>query len=156
MKHSQSYAHFLQKTLNFRWSEGGSGIWRTGRHPPQKSTTAFPLSWAYLNRWHCCFASSFKFLTIILSRQHDQFLSSLRLDPSLPAAGKTEGPEQKYSHVYPRVSQQADQLVRCLIIKIHILRTVHHIFILAPVGRISPCHLEWSFVLLSWPLWFIM
>jgi len=30
-------------------------------------------------------------------------LSSIQLDPSLPAAGKTEGPEQKYSHVYPRL-----------------------------------------------------
>ncbi|KAL9952344.1 hypothetical protein ACROYT_G039587 [Oculina patagonica] len=41
------------------------------------------------------------------TEQHDQFLSSLHLDPSLPAAGKSEGPEQKYSHVYP--SESAEQ-----------------------------------------------
>lgn len=41
------------------------------------------------------------------TEQHDQFLSSLHLDPSLPAAGRSEGPEQKYSHVYP--SESAEQ-----------------------------------------------
>ncbi|KAJ7379842.1 hypothetical protein OS493_012591 [Desmophyllum pertusum] len=38
------------------------------------------------------------------TEQHDQFLSSLHLDPALRAAGKSEGPEQKYSHVYPSES----------------------------------------------------
>ena len=41
-------------------------------------------------------------IVISIFFQHDQFLSSLHLDPSLPAAGRSEGPEQKYSHVYPR------------------------------------------------------
>ncbi|KAM7447247.1 hypothetical protein ABFA07_004524 [Porites harrisoni] len=41
------------------------------------------------------------------SEQRDQFFSSIRLDPSLPAAGKSEGPGQKYSHVFP--SESAEQ-----------------------------------------------
>lgn len=40
------------------------------------------------------------------TEQHDQFLLSLQLDPALPAAGKSEGPEQKYSHVYPSETTQ--------------------------------------------------
>lgn len=35
------------------------------------------------------------------TEQHDQFVSSLHLDPALPAAGKRIGPEHKYSHAHP-------------------------------------------------------
>lgn len=40
------------------------------------------------------------------SEKHDKFFSRLHVDPSLPAAGKSEGPEKKYSHVYPRESSE--------------------------------------------------
>lgn len=44
------------------------------------------------------------------SEQRDQFSSSNHVDQSLPAAGKSEGPEGKYSHVYQRSDNQQDPM----------------------------------------------